>query len=53
MFYSPTQWMFLFFVYCFLGWVWETAYVSIRTGHLKTEDLCTDRFYRFTAVAPL
>lgn len=35
MFYSPTQWMFLFFVYCFLGWVWETAYVSIRTGHFE------------------
>lgn len=35
MFYSPTQWMLLFFVYCFLGWVWETAYVSVRTRHLE------------------
>ena len=29
--YSATQWVFIFFVYCFFGWIWETAYVSVRT----------------------
>lgn len=29
--YNATQWVFFFFVYCFLGWLWETAYVSVRT----------------------
>ncbi len=29
--YSANQWVFFFFIYCFLGWLWETAYVSVRT----------------------
>lgn len=24
------QWVLCFYIYCFLGWVWETCYVSIR-----------------------
>lgn len=28
-FYTATQWVLLFFFYCFLGWVWESCYVSI------------------------
>lgn len=24
------QWVLLFYVYCFLGWIWETLYVSVR-----------------------
>lgn len=27
--YSAGQWVLLFFFYCFLGWVWESCYVSI------------------------
>ena len=26
--YSAGQWVLLFFFYCFLGWVWESCYVS-------------------------
>jgi uncharacterized membrane protein len=26
-FYTATQWVLLFFFYCFLGWVWESCYV--------------------------
>ncbi len=26
-----TQWLFFFYTYCFLGWCFESAYVSIRT----------------------
>ena len=28
--YSLTQWMLFFFWYCFLGWIWECFYVSVR-----------------------
>lgn len=28
--YSFTQWLAFFLIYCFLGWVWESCYVSIR-----------------------
>lgn len=27
--YSLTQWLLFFFLYCFLGWIWECLYVSI------------------------
>lgn len=27
--YSTSQWVLLFFIYCFCGWVWESCYVSI------------------------
>ncbi len=29
--YSMTQWLFFFYTYCFLGWCFESAFVSIRT----------------------
>ena len=29
--YTAPQWLLFFFTYCFLGWVWETAFVSLRT----------------------
>jgi len=28
--YSITQWLFFFYVYCFLGWCFESAYVSLK-----------------------
>lgn len=27
--YILTQWVIFFLIYCFLGWIWETGYVSI------------------------
>lgn len=29
--YTSAQWLLIFFSYCFLGWVWETGLVSIRS----------------------
>lgn len=29
MHYAQAQWILFFFIYCFLGWVWETCYVSL------------------------
>ncbi|MBQ7613777.1 MAG: hypothetical protein IJU77_01925 [Butyrivibrio sp.] len=31
--YLPQQWLFLFFFYSFLGWIFETAYVTIHEKH--------------------
>ena len=28
--YTFIQWLLFFFIYCFLGWVWESCYVSIK-----------------------
>lgn len=32
--YSAIQWLFFFYLYCFLGWCFESTYVSIRTKKL-------------------
>ncbi|MDE5933874.1 MAG: putative ABC transporter permease, partial [Lachnospiraceae bacterium] len=32
--YNMTQWLFFFYTYCFLGWCFESAYVSICTHKL-------------------
>lgn len=28
--YTASQWLLFFFIYCFMGWIWECCYVSIR-----------------------
>lgn len=30
MYYNAGQWMLFFYIYCFLGWLWESTYVSVR-----------------------
>lgn len=32
MIYSFSTWLFFFYLYCFIGWVWETCYVSVLKG---------------------
>lgn len=32
MIYTFSTWLFFFYFYCFLGWIWETCYVSVRKG---------------------
>lgn len=32
--YSITQWLFFFYVYCFLGWCFESTYVSLKNRRL-------------------
>ena len=27
--YTVSQWVLFFYIYCFMGWVWESAYVSV------------------------
>lgn len=31
--YTTGQWVLLFFIYCFCGWVWESCYVSVCKRH--------------------
>ncbi len=28
--YTPLQWMLFFFIYCFIGWIWESCFVSVK-----------------------
>lgn len=30
--YTITQWLFFFYFYCFFGWIFESTYVSIKSG---------------------
>ncbi|MCD8038628.1 MAG: putative ABC transporter permease [Lachnospiraceae bacterium] len=32
MLYTFSTWLFFFYFYCFIGWVWETLYVSVLRG---------------------
>lgn len=31
--YELTQWVLFFFIYSFIGWIWESCYVSLKTKH--------------------
>ena len=33
MIYTQAQWLLFFFLYCFLGWIWECLYVSVLERH--------------------
>ena len=28
--YTVHQWVLLFYLYCFMGWIWESCYVSLK-----------------------
>lgn len=28
--YTPAQWLMFFYLYCFVGWLWESCYVSLQ-----------------------
>lgn len=28
--YTLNQWLFLFYIYCFIGWIWESCFVSLE-----------------------
>ena len=32
--YTCYQWLMFFFLYCMFGWIFESAYVSVKTRHL-------------------
>lgn len=52
--YDLSQWVLFFFLYSFLGWIWETCYVSVKSGKFVNRGfingpLCT--IYGFGAVS--
>ena len=42
--YSIIQWLFFFYFYCFCGWCFESAYVSIRTRKLTNRGFMRGPF---------
>lgn len=54
--YAPAQWALFFFLYSFLGWVWESCYVSLRQGRWVNRGFLNGPLlpiYGFGAVAIL
>ncbi|MDD2446288.1 MAG: hypothetical protein PHY91_01190 [Tissierellia bacterium] len=53
MYYTLSQWLLIFFTYCFLGWVWECCYVSICRKELVNRGFlygCGLPVYGFGAI---
>lgn len=42
--YTFYQWLLFFFIYCFIGWIWECSYVSIRTKKLTNRGFMRGPF---------
>lgn len=51
--YSVAEWILIFFLYCFLGWIWECCYVSVRQRHWVNRGYLSGPFlpiYGFGAI---
>ena len=46
--YTTVDWLMFFYIYCFLGWCFESTYVSIQHKNGSTVALCADRFFPST-----
>lgn len=42
--YEVWQWFIFFYIYCFLGWVWETVYVSMKSGKFENRGFMNGPF---------
>ena len=42
--YEVWLWVLYFFIYCFIGWIWETAYVSLKSGHFENRGFMNGPF---------
>lgn len=42
--YTFIQWLLFFYTYCFLGWIWETAFVSIKQKKFVNRGFLTGPF---------
>lgn len=42
--YSMVQWLFFFYLYCFMGWCVESIYVSVRKRHLTNRGFLRGPF---------
>lgn len=48
--YTINDLILLFFIYSFVGWLWETVYCSSKEGHFVYRGFCLDRIARYTAL---
>ena len=54
--YNLQEWLLFFFIYCFLGWCWESCYVSAKQRHWVNRGFLNGPFlpiYGFGALAVL
>ena len=54
--YNVTQWLLFFYLYSFVGWVWESCYVSVKKGRWVNRGFLNGPFlpiYGFGAVTIL
>lgn len=49
--YTWYQWLAFFYVYCFLGWIFESTYVSLKQKRLVNRGFCDFRCCRSTVPA--
>ena len=42
--YDVWQWVLFFYIYCFIGWIWETAYVSAKSGRFENRGFMNGPF---------
>ena len=42
--YTAIQWLFFFYFYCFFGWCFESAYVSLKSRKLVNRGFCRGPF---------
>lgn len=42
--YDVWQWFLFFYIYCFIGWIWETAYVSAKSGRFENRGFMNGPF---------
>lgn len=51
--YSMAQWILIFFIYCFVGWIWECCFVSIKNRRWENRGFLNGPFipiYGFGAI---
>lgn len=51
--YSLTQWLLFFFWYCFLGWIWECAYVSFMQSRKEKKWKFVNRGFLHGPLIPI
>lgn len=42
--YEIWQWVLFFYIYCFFGWIWETVYVSMKSGKFENRGFMNGPF---------
>lgn len=51
--YTVSQWIFFFFWYCFIGWIWECCYVSVRKAWKEKKWNWINRGFLHGPVIPI